>query len=202
MDDGPVPDDGPTLKLEDQNARGARTRFGRYEVLERIGEGGMGTVFLAEQVDPVRRRVALKIIRLGMDTDNVVARFESERQALALMNHPNIAQVFDAGANDDGRPFFVMEYVRGTPITDHCDENRLTLEDRLALFVEICQGVQHAHHKGIIHRDIKPSNVLVADKDGRPVAKIIDFGLAKATSGGRSEGDHATEYGTVVGTPD
>jgi len=199
--DTPGSYNGPTLKFDDQPGGGTKTRFGRYEALERIGEGGMGVVYLAEQIEPVRRQVALKVIKLGMDTEGVVARFESERQALALMSHPNIAQVFDAGSNEDGRPFFVMEYVRGTPITSYCDQNRLESADRLALLIEVCQGVQHAHHKGIIHRDIKPSNVLVTVINDRPIPKIIDFGLAKATTGSRAGSDHATEYGTVVGTP-
>src|SRR3954468_6124879 len=156
------------------------TMIGRYKVLEPIGEGGYGTVFMAEQTSPVQRKVALKIIKAGMDTRQVIARFEAERQALALMDHPNIAKVFDAGVTDAGRPYFVMELVKGVPITRYCDENRLTPRHRLELFVQVCQAVQHAHQKGIIHRDIKPSNVLVALYDGRPVPKVIDFGVAKA----------------------
>jgi serine/threonine protein kinase len=142
----------------------------------------MGVVYLAEQEEPIRRRVALKLIKLGMDTEQVIARFESERQALALMNHPSIARVFDAGSTDQGRPYFVMEYIQGVPITDYCDTNHLGTRERLDLFLQICDGIQHAHQKGIIHRDIKSSNVLVAFQDERPVAKIIDFGVAKATA--------------------
>src|SRR6185436_5107580 len=157
------------------------TRIGRYKLLEQIGEGGFGVVYMAEQQEPVRRRVALKIIKVGMDTRSVVARFEAERQALALMDHPNIAKVLDGGATELGRPYFVMELVRGVPITEFCDQNRLTTQQRLDLFVQVCAAVQHAHHKGVIHRDLKPSNVLVAQYDGKLVPKVIDFGVAKAT---------------------
>ena len=159
------------------------TIIGRYKLLEEIGEGGMGMVYMAEQQEPVRRKVALKIIKPGMDTRAVIARFEAERQALAMMDHPNIAKVFDAGATVSGRPYFVMELVHGIPLTDYCDQNKLTTRERLELFVQVCQGVQHAHQKGIIHRDLKPSNVLVTLYDGVPVPKIIDFGIAKATDG-------------------
>src|SRR5881409_3478468 len=144
----------------------AGDRIGRYKLVEKIGEGGCGIVYLAEQEEPLRRRVALKVIRLGMDTQSVIARFEAERQALALMDHPNIARVFDAGATDGGRPYFVMELVRGVRITEYCDENALSAPERLALFVQVCQAIQHAHQKGIIHRDIKPSNILVTVNDG------------------------------------
>jgi len=157
-------------------------RIGRYKLLERIGEGGCGVVYMAEQLEPVRRRVALKVIKLGMDTKQVVTRFEAERQALALMDHPNIARVFDAGSTDSGRPFFVMELVRGVKITEFCDRRKLSTEERLRLFVQVCHAVQHAHQKGIIHRDLKPSNILVTIVDGAPVPKVIDFGIAKATS--------------------
>jgi serine/threonine protein kinase len=157
-------------------------RIGRYKLLQQIGEGGCGVVHMAEQTEPVRRRVALKVIKLGMDTKQVVARFEAERQALAMMDHPNIAKVLDAGATDTGRPYFVMELVRGVRITDYCDQNRLSTQNRLELFVQVCQAVQHAHQKGIIHRDLKPSNVLVTMIDGQPVPKVIDFGIAKATN--------------------
>ena len=157
------------------------TTIGRYTLLEKIGEGGCGIVYLAEQQQPMRRHVALKIIKLGMDTREFVARFEAERQALALMDHPNIARVFDAGATDTGRPYFVMEFVRGIPITRYCDENNLPTAARLRLFITVCQAVQHAHQKGVIHRDLKPSNILVTLHDGVPVPKIIDFGIAKAT---------------------
>src|SRR5438094_3684738 len=172
-------------------------RIGRYKLLQQIGEGGCGVVYMAEQEEPVRRRVALKIIKLGMDTKNVIARFEAERQALALMEHPNIAKVFDAGSTDRGRPYFVMELVKGVPITEFCDGRRLSVRERLGLFTQVCGAVQHAHQKGIIHRDIKPSNVLVEDHDGRPVPKVIDFGIAKAT-GGRSAD---TVFPRVLGTP-
>ena len=153
-------------------------RIGRYKLLEKIGEGGCGVVYMAEQEEPVRRRVALKVIKLGMDTRSVISRFEAERQALAMMDHPNIARVLDAGATEAGRPFFVMELVRGTRITDYCDQNNLTTRARLALFVQVCHAVQHAHQKGIIHRDLKPSNILVTLHDGVPVPKVIDFGVA------------------------
>src|SRR6266481_6123731 len=155
-------------------------RIGRYKLLQQIGEGGCGVVYMAEQEEPVRRRVALKIIKPGMDTKSVMARFEAERQALALMDHPNIAKVFDAGATASGRPYFVMELVRGVKITEYCDQHSLTTDDRLKLFVHVCQAVQHAHQRGIIHRDIKPSNVLVTRHDNTPVVKVIDFGIAKA----------------------
>jgi len=158
-------------------------KIGRYKLLQQIGEGGCGVVYVADQEEPVKRRVALKVIKPGMDTREVLGRFEAERQALALMDHPNIAKVLDAGATETGRPFFVMELVRGIPITRYCDENKLNTEQRLELFVQVCHAIQHAHQKGIIHRDIKPSNVLVADHDGVPVPKVIDFGIAKATSG-------------------
>ena len=155
--------------------------IGRYVLLEQLGEGGMGVVYVAQQDRPVTRKVALKIIKPGMDTQEVITRFEAERQALALMDHSNIARVFDAGATSSGRPYFVMELVRGTPITEYCDQNHLTIDKRLELFVQVCHAVQHAHQKGIIHRDLKPSNVLITRLDGRGVPKIIDFGLAKAT---------------------
>src|ERR1035438_7020884 len=154
--------------------------IGRYKLLQQIGEGGCGVVYMAEQEEHLRRRVALKVIKLGMDTKQVIARFESERQALALMDHPNIAKVLDAGATETGRPYFVMELVPGTRITDYCDQNNLSTEERLKLFVTICHAIQHAHQKGIIHRDIKPSNILVTMSDGVPVPKVIDFGIAKA----------------------
>ena len=162
----------------------------------------MGIVYEAEQQEPVRRKVALKLIKWGMETKKVIARFESERQALALMNHPNIASVHDAGATVEGRPYFAMEYVQGIPITEYCDKHRLTIEERLRLFVQVCEGVQHAHQKGIIHRDINPSNVLVAVRDDKPVPKIIDFGMAKATSQRLTEHTVATELGQLIGTPE
>ena len=167
-----------------------------------LGMGGMGEVWRAEQTAPFHRIVALKLIKAGMDTRAVVARFESERQALALMEHPNIAKVFDAGGTPEGRPYFVMEYVPGLPLTTYCDKHRLTIPDRLALFTQVCEGVQHAHQKAIIHRDLKPSNVLVGELNQKPVPKIIDFGLAKATGPRLSEDTMYTEVGGVVGTPD
>jgi eukaryotic-like serine/threonine-protein kinase len=157
-------------------------RIGRYKLLQQIGEGGCGVVYMAEQQEPVRRRVALKVIKLGMDTKAVIARFEAERQALALMDHPNIAKVFDAGATETGRPYFVMELVRGVKITDYCDQHNLSTRERLELFIQVCHAIQHAHQKGIIHRDIKPSNILVMMADDKPVPKVIDFGIAKATA--------------------
>jgi serine/threonine protein kinase len=175
-------------------------QIGPYKLLQQIGEGGMGTVYLAEQYEPVRRMVALKIIKPGMDTRQVIARFEAERQALALMDHPNIARVFDGGTTANGRPYFVMELVKGVPITSYCDEHHLTPAERLELFVPVCQAVQHAHQKGIIHRDLKPSNVLVALYDGRPVPKVIDFGVAKAAGPRLTERTLFTELGQVVGT--
>ncbi|MEJ2583426.1 MAG: serine/threonine-protein kinase, partial [Acidobacteriota bacterium] len=176
--------------------------IGNFRLLQKLGEGGMGEVWEAEQARPVGRRVALKLIKWGMDTKEVLARFESERQALALMNHPNIAGAFEAGSTDDGRPFFAMEYVRGVPLTEYCDAQRLSTHERLKLFVKVCEGVQHAHQKGIIHRDIKPSNILVAVEDGRPVPKIIDFGVAKATSQRLTERTLFTELGQWIGTPE
>src|SRR5580698_25654 len=172
-----------TMKIEFADApdEAVGQTLGRYKLLERLGEGGCGVVYVAEQTEPVRRRVALKVIKLGMDTKQVVARFEAERQALAMMDHPNIAKVLDAGATETGRPFFVMELVRGIRITEYCDEHNLSTMTRLELFVQVCQAIQHAHQKGIIHRDIKPSDVLVTDQDGVPVSKVIDFGIAKAT---------------------
>jgi eukaryotic-like serine/threonine-protein kinase len=178
------------------------TVVGRYKVRQEIGEGGMGSVYLAEQTQPVRRQVALKVIRLGMDSRQVLNRFESEHQALALMDHPNIAKVLDAGVTEQGRPFFVMDLVKGIPLTDYCDAHRLDLPARLALFRQICSAVQHAHQKGIIHRDLKPTNILIEDHDGKPVPKVIDFGLAKAISG-MALSDHSlfTAFGNVTGTP-
>src|SRR5262245_54481095 len=178
------------------------TVIGPYKLLERIGEGGFGVVFLAEQTQPVRRKVALKVLKPGMDTRQVVARFEAERQALAIMDHPNIARVFDGGSTPSGRPYFVMELVRGVPITDFCDRNHFTPRQRLELFVQVCAAVQHAHQKGIIHRDLKPSNVLVALYDGKPVPKVIDFGIAKAAGQPLTDKTLVTGFGAIVGTPE
>jgi WD40 repeat protein/tRNA A-37 threonylcarbamoyl transferase component Bud32 len=180
---------------------GPGTLIGRYKLLEKLGEGGFGAVYVAEQREPVKRRVALKIIKLGMDTRQVVARFEAERQALALMDHPHIAKVLDAGATDTGRPYFVMELVRGVPMTRYCDENSLPTAERLKLFIQVCQAIQHAHQKGIIHRDIKPSNILVTLHDGVPVPKVIDFGIAKATQGELTDVTIYTQFQQFVGTP-
>jgi serine/threonine protein kinase len=175
--------------------------IGRYKLLQRIGEGGFGVVYMAEQLEPIRRRVALKIIKLGMDTAEVIARFEAERQALALMDHPNIATVLDAGATATGRPYFVMELVRGISITDYCDQNNLTTRERLELFMQVCSAAEHAHRKGIIHRDLKPSNVLVTLTDGTPLPKVIDFGIAKAMDRPLTERTLFTRFGQFVGTP-
>jgi serine/threonine protein kinase len=177
------------------------SRIGRYKLLERIGEGGCGVVYMAEQEEPVRRRVALKIIKLGMETKSVIARFEAERQALALMDHPNIARVFDAGATERGSPYFVMELVRGVRITEYCDQNHLGIRQRLDLFVQICHAIQHAHQKGVIHRDIKPSNIMIALQDGVPVPKVIDFGIAKATEARLADRPLLTADAQLIGTP-
>ncbi|MEZ5966325.1 MAG: SUMF1/EgtB/PvdO family nonheme iron enzyme [Planctomycetota bacterium] len=177
-------------------------RVGPYRILEPIGHGGMGSVYLAEQMELLRRRVALKLIKLGMDTREIIARFEAERQALAMMNHPNIARVYDAGVTEQGRPYFVMEYVPGVPITQYCDTHRLRLEERLELFIQVCDAVKHAHQRGVLHRDLKPSNVLVMRLDGRPVPKIIDFGVAKATNQRLTEKTIFTQQGRIIGTPE
>jgi eukaryotic-like serine/threonine-protein kinase len=185
----PLPDEKPGDKI------------GRYKLLQQIGEGGCGVVYMAEQEEPVRRRVAVKVIKLGMDTKSVIARFEAERQALAMMDHPNIARVLDAGATETGRPFFVMELVRGIKITDYCDQNKLSTGDRLGLFIQVCNAIQHAHQKGIIHRDIKPSNILVTLHDGVPVPKVIDFGIAKAAQGRLTDQTLFTAFEQFIGTP-
>ena len=174
--------------------------IGPFKLLQQIGEGGMGVVFMAEQTEPIQRTVALKVIKPGMDTRQVIARFEAERQALAMMDHPNIARVLDAGTTDSGRPYFVMDLVKGVPITDYCDQQHLPVRLRLELMSAVCQAVQHAHQKGIIHRDLKPSNVLVAEYDGKPVPKVIDFGVAKATAQRLTERTMFTELGQLVGT--
>src|SRR4051812_9147504 len=174
---------GETVSYDTPISEGEGTVIGPYTLRELIGEGGMGTVFVAEQTHPVRRKVALKVIKPGMDSRQVIGRFEAERQALALMDHPNIAKVHDGGTTPDGRPYFVMELVKGLPITAYCDQQRLPTPQRLELFMDVCRAVQHAHQKGIIHRDLKPSNILVAVHDVKPVVKVIDFGIAKATGG-------------------
>ena len=177
------------------------TCIGRYKLLQRIGEGGMGVIYMAEQTEPVTRKVALKIIKLGLDTKSVIARFEAERQALAMMDHPNIAKVFDAGSTETGRPYFVMELVKGVPINQYCDKNHLPTKERLQLFIAVCQAIHHAHQKGVIHRDIKPSNILVTLHDGRPVPKVIDFGIAKATHQKLTEKTLFTHFAQMIGTP-
>ncbi|HSL82220.1 MAG TPA: serine/threonine-protein kinase, partial [Thermoanaerobaculia bacterium] len=196
------PEDGPPPPGPPHPSLRAPERVGPYRLLHRLGEGGMGVVYLAEQEAPIRRRVALKLVKLGMDTEQVIARFESERQALALMSHPHVARVLDAGATEEGRPYFVMEYVPGVPVTDYCDRHRLSVDERLGLFLQACEAIQHAHQKGIIHRDVKPSNVLVAREDGRAVVKVIDFGVAKAVSQRLTEHTVFTRHGVVVGTPE
>jgi serine/threonine protein kinase len=193
--EGPMPNGVSSIP------EGSTTRIGRYRLLYRLGEGGCGVVYCAEQEEPVRRRVALKIIRLGMDTESVIARFEAERQALALMDHPNIAQVLDAGATETGRPYFVMELLRGVKITEFCNENHLDTRQRLDLFIQVCHAVQHGHQKGVIHRDIKPSNILVTLHDKIPVPKVIDFGIAKATEGRLTDNTVFTACNHFIGTP-
>ena len=195
------PGPGAAIRLGLTPAEKTGDRIGRYKLLQQIGEGGCGVVYMAEQIEPVRRRVALKVIKLGMDTKQVVARFEAERQALALMDHPNIAKVLDAGATDTGRPYFVMELVRGIKITDYCDQNNLSTRERLDLFMQVCRAIQHAHQKGIIHRDIKPSNILVTMDDCAPVPKVIDFGIAKATLGKLTDRTLFTAFEQFIGTP-
>lgn len=192
----------PTVELRGKTIlpENASVRIGQYKLLQQIGEGGMGVVYMAEQTQPVQRRVALKLIKPGLDNRQVIARFEAERQALALMDHPNIAKVLDAGTTESGQPFFVMELVNGLSLTKFCDERRLTPRERLELFVPVCEAVQHAHQKGIIHRDLKPSNVVVAVYDGKPVPKVIDFGIAKATGSKLTDKTLFTEFGAVVGT--
>ena len=212
-DDAPVidaalglpPADSPGVEAAPRDApqpaaEGPGSRIGPYKLLQKIGEGGMGIVYMAERMTPFRQMVALKVIKAGMDSRQVVARFEAERQALALMDHPHIAKVHDAGAIESGRPYFVMELVKGTPITRYCDERKLTTRERLDLFIPVCQAVQHAHQKQIIHRDIKPSNVLVGLYDGKPVPKVIDFGVAKAIGQKLTDETLFTGFGAVVGT--
>jgi len=196
---GPRPEPA-RIQLEPPGER-CGDHVGRYKLLQQIGAGGCGVVYMAEQEEPVHRRVALKVIKLGMDTREVIARFEAERQALAMMDHPNIAHVFDAGATQTGRPYFVMELVRGVKITDFCDENKVSTEERVRLFVQICHAIQHAHQKGVIHRDIKPTNILVPVNDGVPVPKVIDFGIAKATQGKLTDQTLFTAFEQFIGTP-
>ena len=197
----PAVEGEPTVLGDTKITEGPGAQIGRYKLLQKLGEGGFGVVYMAEQKEPVKRRVALKIIKMGMDTQQVVARFEAERQALAMMDHPNIAKVLDAGATDTGRPYFVMELVKGVPITKYCDDNSLTTQERLELFIPVCHAIQHAHQKGIIHRDIKPSNVMVTLHDGVPVPKVIDFGIAKATQQELTGKTIFTQYNQFIGTP-
>ena len=199
-DDPTPPEDDSTVTAFPPDR--APERIGPYKILEKIGEGGMGVVYLAEQEAPLRRRVALKVVKPGMDSKQVLARFEAERQSLALMNHPGVAKVFDAGSTGEGRPYFVMEHVAGLPITDYCDKHLLDNRQRLELFNQVCEAIQHAHQKGIIHRDIKPSNVLVALVDGSPQPKVIDFGVAKATQQQLTEQTLFTQQGVLIGTPE
>ena len=194
-------DDGHQPTVDQFVAEKAGDRIGPYKLREQIGEGGFGLVFVAEQTKPVRRKVALKIIKPGMDSREVLARFKAEQQALALMNHPNIAQVFDAGSTETGRPYFVMELVKGIQIVEYCDQQQLDIQERLNLFITVCQAVQHAHAKGVIHRDLKPSNVLVAPHDGVPVVKVIDFGVAKAIGQQLTEHSIYTQFSQMIGTP-
>jgi len=201
LQDSEAEEAGPTASLGAVLERSG-SHIGRYKLLNVLGEGGMGIVYLAQQERPIRRQVAVKIIKPGMDSKRVIARFEAERQALALLDHPNIAHVYDAGTTEAGRPYFVMEYVKGLSITEHCDREKLTIEDRLGLFVQVCQAIQHAHQKGIIHRDIKPSNILVLMQDDRAIPKIIDFGVAKALAQPLTERTLATEDSQLLGTPE
>ena len=199
LEPGAPPD--PTMVVSIPLSEQPGDIIGQYKIREKLGEGGCGVVYVAEQTEPVRRRVALKVIKLGMDTRSVIARFEAERQALAMMDHPNIARVLDAGATETGRPYFVMELVRGIKITEYCDQNHLNTTQRLELFIQVCHAVQHAHQKGVIHRDIKPSNILVTLHDGVPVPKVIDFGIAKATEGRLTDKTVYTELRQFIGTP-
>src|SRR5215471_13111754 len=195
----PAPSPVPTVD-EPPAGESPGTVIGSYKLLEQIGEGGMGIVWMAQQTEPVRRLVAVKLIKAGMDSRQVIARFEAERQALALMDHPNIARVLEAGTTGAGRPYFVMDLVKGVPITRYCDEHHLTPRQRLELFLPVCHAIQHAHQKGVIHRDLKPTNVLVALYDGKPVPKVIDFGVAKAAGQPLTEKTLVTGFGNIVGT--
>jgi non-specific serine/threonine protein kinase/serine/threonine-protein kinase len=202
MDEFDSDEDASTKTCRDQLMERPGGRIGRYKLLHLLGEGGMGVVYLAEQAEPMKRQVALKVIKPGMDSKRVIARFEAERQALALLDHPNIANIHDAGTTEGGRPYFVMEYVKGLPITDYCDHHKLNIEERLNLFRQVCLAVHHAHQKGIIHRDLKPSNILVSTQDDNAVPKIIDFGVAKALSQSLTERTLATEESQLLGTPE
>ncbi len=198
----PRESDVATLVSVNTSLEGPGSMIGQYKILQLIGEGGFGQVFMAQQSHPVKRKVALKVVKPGMDSKQVVGRFETERQALGMMDHPNIARVYDAGTTPLGRPYFVMELVKGVPITEYCDDAKLSTRERIELFCDVCHAVQHAHYKGIVHRDIKPSNVLVSLHDGRPVVKVIDFGIAKAMNQDLTDGTMFTEFRQVVGTPE
>lgn len=195
------PDEDLTERLADERGEWLGKRIGRYRLLQRIGEGGCGVVFLAEQLDPVKRQVALKVIRRGMDTERVIIRFEMERQSLAMMDHQNIARVLDAGSTESGLPFFVMEWVRGLRITEYCDENHLNIHQRIELFIEVCQAIHHAHQKGVVHRDVKPSNILISQENSKPIPKVIDFGVAKAIERNLGDSTAITFNDQFVGTP-
>ncbi|MFO0831675.1 MAG: protein kinase [Phycisphaerales bacterium] len=199
---GGEPGADPTVMSGPDGLEGPGTSLGPYKLLQMIGEGGFGVVYMAQQTAPVRRRVAIKVVKPGMDSKQVIGRFESERQALAMMDHPNIARVFDAGTTANGRPYFVMELVKGVPVTEYCDDANLTTEERLRLFVTVCDAIQHAHNKGIIHRDLKPSNVLITLHDDKPVVKVIDFGIAKAMNQDLTEATVFTEFRQFIGTPE
>src|SRR5882762_5572681 len=198
---GPAVEDERTAEVKSLAPAAPAQMLGRYKLLEKIGEGGFGEVWMAEQREPIKRRVALKIIKLGMDSRQIVARFAAERQAVAMMDHANIAKIFDADVTEAGRPYFVMELVRGIKITEYCDQNQLPTQERLRLFILVCQAIQHAHQKGIIHRDIKPSNILVTLHDGVAVPKVIDFGIAKATQQELTDKTVFTQFQQFIGTP-
>jgi serine/threonine protein kinase len=202
FDSSVAAEESGTQTIDTANTAPGDDDFGRYHILRPLGEGGMGAVYLAEQREPIRRFVALKVIKPGMDTGQVLARFANERQALAIMDHPNIARIIDAGATPKGRPYFVMEYIEGVPITQYCDGKRMTIGERLTLFLAVCHAVEHAHQKGVIHRDLKPSNVLVMEQQGTHVPKVIDFGIAKATDQWAVENTLLTQFGQMVGTPE
>src|SRR5277367_4779953 len=204
---GPPLDAGATLDPDSSvssPSTSAAERFspiGPYRLIRKLGEGGMGQVWLAEQTAPLQREVALKLIRAGMYDDSLLQRFQAERQSLAIMSHPSIAKVFDAGATSEGQPYFVMEYVPGLPITEYCDQRKLKIRERVELFIQVCEGVQHAHQKAIIHRDLKPANILIVEVDGKPVPRIIDFGLAKAITVHLTDQTLYTRFGQFMGTP-
>ena len=198
--DQPIHFEGDLTQEQVFESNETERQIGPYRILQQIGEGGFGIVYMAERKQPMRQRVALKIIKPGMDSKAVVARFEAERQALAMMDHPNIARILDGGVTDSGRPYFVMDLVKGVPITEFCNANKLSTEQRLELFITVCHAVNHAHQKGIIHRDLKPSNILVTLNDGKPMPKVIDFGVAKALHHELTEKTYFTQFGQMIGT--